>query len=118
MRLLPHDQDTGGFFVCVLEKQASSNGYSSVPEPITDDPTSNAETAEKPVDADTEPSTSTSSLKRQASHTPPVEAMKVEKKPRQEATTMINKREKRDLGFKEDPFGFVAEDNEDVTTIV
>nr|XP_031858166.1 uncharacterized protein CI109_006408 [Kwoniella shandongensis]KAA5525238.1 hypothetical protein CI109_006408 [Kwoniella shandongensis] len=115
LRLLPHDQNTGGFFVCVLEKRASKN---SAP-------------------ATTEEPTSSSSLKRPASPAAPQAAETKrarEKSPVAESSSGVAtpaevstpattasgpaKKEKRDLSFKEDPYSYVDPEHAEIKSII
>jgi multisite-specific tRNA:(cytosine-C5)-methyltransferase len=106
MRLLPHDQDTGGFFVCVLEKAGQKTDAPPIPDPPHELP------AVPPLDdvivAD---ESGCSSLKRAAS--PPTPSGPSEsKRPKQET-----KKPKRDLGFREDPYSFVDPNHVEVASI-
>lgn len=109
MRLFPHDQDTGGFFVCVLEKAASAPTEPvPAPEPVE----------EKPVveDAVVADETGTSTLKRELSPSAadgPEEAKKIKKETKQEA-----KKKRRDPSWKEDPFSYVDVDHQEVKAIM
>ena len=99
LRLLPHDQDTGGFFVCVLTKAGQSE-----PEPVAE--------------------SSSSAAKRMASPNGGSEA----KRPKHGETNGHGapdapvaapaKKFKRDLSFKEDPFSFVDPAQPEIQSIV
>jgi len=106
MRLLPHDQDTGGFFVCVLQKAGLATEAPSVPVSPTKIPAT-------PLldDVTVADDSGSSSLKRTASPSTPAESSGV-KKPKQES-----KKQKRDLGFREDPYSFVDPKHEEVQSI-
>ncbi|KAK4686597.1 hypothetical protein P7C73_g3530, partial [Tremellales sp. Uapishka_1] len=109
LRLLPHDQDTGGFFVCVLEKAGPrSSSSSATPNPPKPDPT--PVVIDEVVIAD---EAGSSTLKRAASPSTPEAG--VEKK---KSRTMENKKQQRDLGFKEDPYSFVDGSDEEIQKIV
>ena len=96
MRLLPQDQNTGGFFVCVLLKAGEPAGGSptfALPVELPSVPRlDNVMVADE---------SGSSSLKRAPSPSTTAEGSE-SKKPKQEL-----KKPKRDLGFKEDPYSFV-----------
>ena len=103
MRLLPHDQNTGGFFVCILEKAGRP---SETPSTAIDLP------PVQPLDdvmiAD---ESGSSSLKRAASPSASnIDATTKRPKPEQ-------KKPKRDLGFKEDPYSFLDPSNSELQSI-
>ncbi|GFZ46615.1 Multisite-specific tRNA:(cytosine-C(5))-methyltransferase [Saitozyma sp. JCM 24511] len=113
LRLFPHDQNTGGFFVCVLQK--SSEAKSSAKPSVSKAADAEA-TPAVPVTAAAEEGESASTLKRAASPSAPdgPESKKVKQTP---ASSKIAKKQKRDLNFKEDPFSFVDPTNEEVVSI-
>lgn len=107
MRLFPHDQDTGGFFVCVLQKASSAKAASVPPPPPVE------ATAEVP-EAVVADETGTSTLKRELSPagTPDPQPKKTKKETKQE-----EKRNRRDPSWREDPFSYVDPDHEEVQAI-
>jgi len=99
MRILPHHQDTGGFFVAVLEK------VKSLPwESETCVSNQNAQNSNENKDVlDEEPSQDTKlseSIKR---------TLEKEKKSREP-----QKKRRRMIGYREDPFVFFKDQTEDV----
>ncbi|WOO79748.1 Multisite-specific tRNA:(cytosine-C(5))-methyltransferase trm4b [Vanrija pseudolonga] len=111
LRLLPHDQNTGGFFVCVLEKKITPDVVAPDAVRVNIDELPEAEEGVEAID-----DKGALSLKRQLS--PSVEAAEVAaKKAKVEAGT-ATKREKRDLAFREDPFSFVDPNHTEVESIV
>ena len=118
MRLLPHDQDTGGFFVCVFQKANSKAvpTFSSVaPVELIPVPTLDGVTV-----AD---ETGSSSLKRAASPSAVAETAPETKRVKPETTGAKaapgnQKKPKRDQTFKEDPFSFVDPKHDEVQSIV
>ena len=108
MRLFPHDQDTGGFFVCVLEKTKTAPAE-PVPAPAPID--------EKPVidDAVVADEAGSSTLKRELSPSAaegPEDVKKVKKELKKE-----EKKKRRDPSWKEDPFSYVDPDHQEVKAI-
>lgn len=105
MRLLPHDQDTGGFFVAVLERVGASQS-------------SSLKRQASPVEGEAE-------IKRVREKSPaPAElaeaeaapaAAKSEDKAEKPVTT---KKEKRDNSFKEDPYSYVDPSRAEVKAIM
>lgn len=105
MRLLPHDQDTGGFFVAVLERTGASQS-------------SSLKRQASPVEGEAE-------IKRAREKSPtPAElaeaeaapaAAKSEVKAEKPVTT---KKEKRDNSFKEDPYSYVDPSRAEVKAIM
>lgn len=98
LRLLPHDQNTGGFYVCVLEKKAAPEAPAANATKVEKVDIASLPTPDEVIAIDEKGSLP---LKRAAS--PSAEAAAAPKKLRSEAT----KKEKRDLQFREDPFSFV-----------
>lgn len=101
MRLFPHDQNTGGFFVCVLEKaspssSAVSNGAGVSSSTVLPQAESSASTSAK---RELSPSGSPAPESKKAKSAPP-------------------KKFKRDLGFKEEPFSFVDPEHEEIKSIL
>lgn len=107
LRLLPHDQNTGGFFVCVLEKKAEP---SAVPEgtAIVD-----VDSLPEPAEVETMDEKGAQSLKRAASPTIASEPDAKKSKP----TGKAEKKKKPDLSFREDPFSFVDPAHEEVQSV-
>ncbi len=106
MRLVPHDQDTGGFFVCVLQKAGHTSDNDPATEPAIELPP--VLSLDEVVVAD---ESGASSLKRAAS--PSAGASSSEAK----RTKQEPKKPKRDLGFKEDPYSFVDPSHAEVRSI-
>ncbi|WRT64898.1 uncharacterized protein IL334_001837 [Kwoniella shivajii] len=107
MRLLPHDQNTGGFFVCVLEKAGSSSSTNNAEEATT---SSLKRSATSPA-----PSGETKRA-REKSPEPEVPVTPAETTPAPSAKP--GKKEKRDLTFKEDPLSYVSPEHEEVKSII
>lgn len=108
MRLFPHDSDTGGFFVCVLEKKAAASSSVPAPPPVKETPVLEAVTV-----AD---ETGSTTLKRELSpsaETGPEEAKKSKKEVKRE-----EKKQRRDPNWKEDPFSYVDQEHDEVKSIV
>ncbi|OCF37458.1 multisite-specific tRNA:(cytosine-C5)-methyltransferase [Kwoniella heveanensis CBS 569] len=122
MRLLPHDQNTGGFFVCVLQKAgpavsndaapAEASASSSSLKRSATSPAPEAETKrarDKSPEADLEtaaPSAEVTEGEATPSAATPAPAAKPEKK------------EKRDLSFREDPLSYVDPYHEEVKSLI
>jgi multisite-specific tRNA:(cytosine-C5)-methyltransferase len=142
MRLLPHDQDTGGFFVCVLQKSSTAQTTStpSIPLPEVD-------TSEPITIADESGSTSTTLKRALSPQTEEREGKKVDmgenkvqeekveagaEEGKEEVEVEVEKSKakgkpqgkgkekkvKRDLSFKEEAFGFVDPTRPEVKSIV
>ncbi|ORY27062.1 S-adenosyl-L-methionine-dependent methyltransferase [Naematelia encephala] len=120
LRLLPHDQNTGGFFVCVLEKAGSPSTTSNKADLVQIEeileiaaPASEVPEPEPaptlPADVTVADESGTATLKRAVS--PSVPAGPEAKKP-------MKKKEKPDLGFREDPYSFVDRNNAEVQSCV
>lgn len=115
MRLYPHDQNTGGFFVCVLQKAGTPPATSGTTEPVPAPPP--AEEILPVEDAVVADETGTSSLKRAAPSPPPESAEAIEaKKPRQQPPQ--GRKQRRDIGFKEEPFSYVDSGHKEVQSLV
>lgn len=114
MRLFPHDQNTGGFFVCVLERAgapgdaAETTEFVPSPPPVEETPV-----VEEAIVAD---ETGTSTLKRELS--PSAETGPETAKKSKQDIKKEEKRMKRDPSWKEDPFSFVDVNHKEVGTIV
>ncbi|WWC59399.1 uncharacterized protein I303_101954 [Kwoniella dejecticola CBS 10117] len=110
MRLLPHDQNTGGFFVCVLEKKGDSTeiakeaSSSSLKRPAT----SPSPAAESKRAREKSPAPELSATETPTETTPSAT-------PAAQPTT---KKEKRDLTFKEDPLSYVDPEHAEVKSII
>lgn len=135
LRLVPHDQNTGGFFVCVLEKGsdaiiedpstdlpevpalddvavADEGGSSRLKRSGTPSGIEGSEADAKRVKADTEGpavDAEVSEVKEEQAVAP-----KVEKK----AGPSKQKKVKRDLSFREDPYSFIKPDHVEVGSVV
>ncbi|WWC87043.1 uncharacterized protein L201_001928 [Kwoniella dendrophila CBS 6074] len=112
MRLLPHDQNTGGFFVCVLEKSAgtSANDPTSIEEATTS-------TLKRP--ASSPPPSSETKRAREASPAPETSATATPTETTPAPTAKPeDKKEKRDLTFREDPLSYVSPDHEEVKSLI
>jgi multisite-specific tRNA:(cytosine-C5)-methyltransferase len=149
MRLYPHDQDTGGFFVCVLEKAGKPLQSLGTTEPVPAPP---AAESIPPVEAAAiADENGTSTLKRPApsSPSPTIEGSESKKAKQEDATPFApepeiaepvtakptsapaelseakkttpappkGKKQRRDVGFKEDPFSYVDPQHKEVQTI-
>ncbi|WVO13356.1 hypothetical protein L204_100971 [Cryptococcus depauperatus] len=104
MRLLPHDQNTGGFFVAVLEK-------SSNPSVGTKRQASPTKEVESKRPRDKSPESQSVVATAEALTKGETNGHKVEGK-------AIQKKEKRDNTFKEDPYSYVDPEHEEVKAIV
>jgi len=104
MRLVPQDQDTGGFFVCVFEKASDAQPI----EPA-------AELPEVPVmeDVTVADESGPSSLKREASPSG-IDGAEPEAKKSKPAM----KKRKPDPQFKEDSYSFVDPEHDEVRSIM
>lgn len=111
MRLLPHDQDTGGFFVAVLERAGASQS-------------SSLKRQASPVEGEAE-------IKRAREKSPaPAELAEAEAEAAAEAAPAVAKsedkaekpvtikKEKRDNSFKEDPYSYVDSSRAEVKAIM
>ena len=109
MRLLPHDQDTGGFFVAVLERAGASQ-------------TSSLKRQASPVEGEAE-------IKRAREKSPaPAASAEAEAAPAAAAAAaesavkaekpVTTKKEKRDNSFKEDPYSYVDPSHAEVKAIM
>jgi len=110
MRLVPQDQDTGGFFVCVFEKASDAKAT----EPAAELPAVPA--LEEVVVAD---ESGPSSLKREASPSG-IEGAEPETKkakPEEVKKTGATKKRKPDPQFKEDAYSFVDPEHDEVKSI-
>jgi multisite-specific tRNA:(cytosine-C5)-methyltransferase len=106
MRLLPHDQNTGGFFVCVLEK-VLFNGK----------PESDAVKAAKRAASPSTPEGAREGKKVKSDEAEPdaedPEAVPVEAVA--EAGSVM--KEKKDWSYREDPFSYVDSANPELESI-
>lgn len=109
LRLLPHDQNTGGFFVCVLEKAAEPSASTSAPKVDID-------SLPEPGDVEATDEKGTLSLKRALS--PSAEGAETETKKAKVPGAAPRKKERPDLGFREDPFSFIDPAHAEVGIIV
>lgn len=107
MRLLPHDQDTGGFFVAVLERAGASQSSSLKRQ---------ASPVEKEAEIKRarEKSPAPAELAEDEAEAAPAVA-KSEDKAEKPVTT---KKEKRDNSFKEDPYSYVDPSRAEVKAIM
>jgi multisite-specific tRNA:(cytosine-C5)-methyltransferase len=103
MRLIPQDQDTGGFFVCVFEKAADAKPT----EPAAELP--EVSTMEEVTVAD---ESGPSSLKREASPSG-IEGAEPDTK-----KSKPTKKRKPDPQFKEDAYSFVDPEHDEVKSIM
>lgn len=119
LRLVPHDQNTGGFFVCVLQKaeeldeeeQIASTEAEPTSETVPATTKGQLDTTSAETSAAQEPETG-NSLKRAAPSSPA--GPSAESKPKAGPPA---KRQRRDATFKEDPFSFVDPEHEEVKRI-
>lgn len=112
MRLFPHDQDTGGFFVCVLERAGSAPEAAETTEHVPSPPPVEEAPALDAVVAD---ETGTTTLKRELSPSA-ASGPETVKKSKQDQKKQ-EKKMKRDPSWKEDPFSFVDVNHKEVGTI-
>jgi multisite-specific tRNA:(cytosine-C5)-methyltransferase len=111
LRLLPHDQNTGGFYVCVLEKKATAAQLSAEDKARADALKVKIEDLPQPAVVEAIDEKGATSLKRAASPSAEEPAEKSAK------TERGKKKEKRDLQFREDPFSFVDPEHDEVKLI-
>lgn len=119
---MPHDQNTGGFFVCVLQKAGSPEDE---PELVPDFPIGEAaqagktdektqEKADAPAQAEqTEQAAEGSNGLKRRAMSPTAEANLAKKL----KAGPVARRQRRDPHFKEDPFSFVDPDHEEIKRI-
>lgn len=104
MRILPHHQDTGGFFVAVLEKVASLPWESE------------SSTSNKNIqNLDDNKVTDGINLEEEAA-SQDVKVLESKKRTLEEEkkSREPQKKRRRDFSYKEDPFVFFKDDTEDV----
>lgn len=108
LRLVPHDQNTGGFFVCALERQGDG-------KVVAPDAADLRETAATEVP--TESGVVEVGGKRARSASPAGESSK---KPKREPLNEKQQRkfERQNGGFKEDPFFFLKPDDPEVQACI
>ena len=130
MRLVPHDQDTGGFFVCVFEK--ASDAPEDEPEvelppvPSLDDVVVADEKGAQSLKRAASPSAieGAETEAKRAKQEGEVEGAavpaeeKVEDKSEKKVAPAKAKKVRRDMSFKEDPYSFVDPNHEEVQSIV
>ena len=116
MRLVPQDQDTGGFFVCVFEKATDAKTEAPAtelpPVPAAADITVADETGSSTLKREASPS-GIEDAERETKRTKPTEGE--QKKPGPSITT---KKKRPDPMFKEDAYSFVDSDHAEVNSIV
>lgn len=112
-RLLPHDQDTGGFFVCVLERvekeavtQNEDNAIASLKRAGSPSVPEGAETSKKPR-LEIGPEVEESAMAETSTKTPGVPA------PMKEL-----KQGRSDPNFKEDPFFFASPEDPELVSCI
>lgn len=128
MRLVPHDQNTGGFFVCVLEKaalplrnQATGSGNKRALSPSADaDREAKKEKVSTPTDEILEAAASDVPEPEAEQPTPDVS---IPATPAVDATSAIpsasNKFKRRhDGSYREDPFAYASPEDTEVQSIV
>lgn len=116
MRLVPHDQNTGGFFVCVLEKEAnlrSSEQSSAAAKRAASPSTPEIAREGKKVKSDPGAEAVDASLNLDQHEEVPVKEESVDTDKKEEA----GKKEKRDWSYREDPFSFVDPEHAEVQLI-
>jgi multisite-specific tRNA:(cytosine-C5)-methyltransferase len=129
MRLVPHDQDTGGFFVCVLEKLVDAPEGEAVaelpPVPALDDVIMADEKGASTLKRSASPSgiegaeSEAKRVKAEGEAEPAEESAKTEAAPEKKAgPSRTPKKVKKDASFKEDPYSFVDPNHEEVQSIV
>lgn len=124
LRLLPHDQNTGGFFVCVLEKKGTSEptvvpASSLVKREVKskfEEPKAAEATAPMAEDkSDEKEEAPAVPAKRELS--PSAEESEAKKLKSDAPQEPQDKKAKRDLAFREDPFGFVDPSHPELETV-
>jgi multisite-specific tRNA:(cytosine-C5)-methyltransferase len=110
LRLLPHDQNTGGFFVCVLEKAG---------QPVaTSAPKVDIDALPEMGDVEATDEKGSLSLKRALSPSAEgAEGTEPQAKKAKAPGQAPKKKERPDLAFREDPFSFVDPSHEEVGII-
>lgn len=103
LRLLPHDQDTGGFYVCVIERAAASEATESTDAAVAQKRAVSPSAPEGPEQA---------AKKAKVEEAAPGDAAMVEA-PRKATAHAEGKKKKKgtDHIFKEDPFFYVKSDD-------
>lgn len=143
LRLLPHDQNTGGFFVCVLQKKGTSEPTvvpasslvkreekSKFEEPKVAETVEAQPQAEPTADAAAAASTTEPMAEDKPSGSDAAVPAKRERSPSAEDTAEAAKKlksdapqepqdkaAKRDLAWREDPFGFVDPNHPELITV-
>lgn len=140
LRLLPHDQNTGGFFVCVLQKKGTSEPTvvpaSSLvkreqkskfeePKPAAAPaaaPAAEAAAAEpmaedKPDVAAADAAAEPAAVPAKRELSPSAEESEAKKLKSDAPLAPQDKKAKRDLQFREDPFGFVDPSHPELETV-
>ena len=107
MRLLPHDQNTGGFYVCVLEKAGSASTSTSAGtkrglSPSAEDRDAKKEKLYSDVFADP------NSAPASGAATPIPSAAEIENGGR---------KKKQDWSYREDPFAYAPQDDTELESI-
>ena len=115
LRLFPHHQNTGGFFVCVIEK-SQDQPNESVPESV---PQISVPPLENVLVAD---EAGPSSAKRAGSpsvvETGQPDGKRVKGEAESSKSTAPQRKPKRDLSFREEPFSYVNGDREEIKSIM
>ena len=107
---MPHDQNTGGFFVCVLEKTGTATTNGAEVELPAVPPLDDVVVADE---------AGASTSKRVGSPSVGDAVQPEEKRAKQESSGRPqSKKQKRDLSFREEPFAYVDPENEEVKSIV
>ncbi|CAL1584419.1 unnamed protein product [Knipowitschia caucasica] len=121
MRILPHHQNTGGFFVAVLLKKAPmpwNKRFPKVRKEVSTAPSSSPITIPESTAADMEDESETTEEPQAEGEAPKEAAVAQETSAKQEGVCGPPPNKKMKLfGYKEDPFVFLTEDDPVFTTI-
>ncbi|KAF7990485.1 hypothetical protein HCN44_000290 [Aphidius gifuensis] len=119
IRILPNHQDTGGFFVAILEKikllpwESSNDNKNTVNSKEVKETEKQDESKEEKVDENIDENNEKRKLDEQEKEEDTKNICP--KKPRlEDSNTLSQGKKKRVLGFREDPFVFFKDENEDV----
>lgn len=119
MRLLPHDQNTGGFFVCVLEKAATPSTGTGIKRALSPSATEDRDAKKEKVE--TTDDGAPAAVPASASGAPAQAASASNGKGKSNARSIKGrptKKEQKDWSYREDPFSFAPADDPELETII
>ena len=121
LRLLPHDQNTGGFYVCVLQKADNATTTSST---HTSTPTAGSAGTKRALSPSAE-ERDASAAKKERPSTPAEDASSTSTPAAVSAPAVPNagtdkddKKKKQDWSYREDPFSYAPESDPELQSIV